>query len=837
MDSSPLRKRTRRQDPRSRRAAWAALVLGAAAGTGCDSTTFYFYIDAGALSKQVENLGLEYTIDCKSPEQDINKSINRLDVAKVVIPSRSGLLRMTIWGYDKAGCKIGKYSLKRQLGGPDLCPQVEHISFSPMPEGGALCPVEITISGPEGNVQSLSTAPPLRCGAVAPSDSDECAAAPAQTEAAVPPVRECRGDFPMGAPLTLKADPPWRARWSEPCSPAQGDCAFMVKSPQKLRLSFASGPCSADGVCLEHPASLGDRLYSVSGKSSSNVWAVGSNGTTLFWDGSQWSYVPSGVSQPLFAVAGNRIPSSREVWAVGGSGTILHYDGKKWQQVPSPTSSALYGLWVDPSEKALWAVGAAGEIHLLEQPAQNTSWRRIGSEVSADLFSVSSTGADGVSETWAVGKDGLILRYDGTRFVRWPVRVTDKSLRSLLGLATRSVWAVGDSATCLEFNGTDWIPRTGIPPASGSLLGVAGQQNSPLWTASNLGELWRFDGTSWRSQDVPSSSGQQGIWRDTSGYTVSVGNDGVVLQSSNPETQAFQQIGTIETLRDLWRDPSRPEEVQWAVGDGGTILSRSGGSEGKQWVVETPKPTRYGLRRIWGPSAQSLWAVGDGATLLRRVGTHWEPLSTEGLDGESLVGISGQPGGSIWIAGSRGSILRCDTGPAPRCTTHSVSGELTDIWAASDSAVWAVGIKGRVLHFDGTRWEQQKSNTENDLLSIWGRSEREIWAVGGDGTVLAYDGTSWEHIFKGPPVYLRTVRGIDRAQGSGARPESDKRVWISGDAGVLMSWDGESWQTLQTGSTGALYGILPSIKGDGTEALWIAGDGGRIWSFYRRPSR
>jgi photosystem II stability/assembly factor-like uncharacterized protein len=54
------------------------------------------------------------------------------------------------------------------------------------------------------------------------------------------------------------------------------------------------------------------------------VWAVGSNGTLLHWDGagSAWSVVPSGTTRHLYSVWGS---GPRDVWAVGDKGTILKY--------------------------------------------------------------------------------------------------------------------------------------------------------------------------------------------------------------------------------------------------------------------------------------------------------------------------------------------------------------------------------------------------------------------------------------------------------------------------------------------------------------------------------
>jgi len=63
-------------------------------------------------------------------------------------------------------------------------------------------------------------------------------------------------------------------------------------------------------------------LYSIWGSSSSDVFAVGSSGAILHYDGSAWSAMNSGTEESFNGVWGS---SSSDVFAVGSDGTILHY--------------------------------------------------------------------------------------------------------------------------------------------------------------------------------------------------------------------------------------------------------------------------------------------------------------------------------------------------------------------------------------------------------------------------------------------------------------------------------------------------------------------------------
>jgi hypothetical protein len=65
-------------------------------------------------------------------------------------------------------------------------------------------------------------------------------------------------------------------------------------------------------------------LYGVWGSSGTDVFAVGSVGTLLHYDGNDWTPMNSGTTENLFGIWGT---SESDIFAVGGNGTILHYGG------------------------------------------------------------------------------------------------------------------------------------------------------------------------------------------------------------------------------------------------------------------------------------------------------------------------------------------------------------------------------------------------------------------------------------------------------------------------------------------------------------------------------
>ncbi len=94
------------------------------------------------------------------------------------------------------------------------------------------------------------------------------------------------------------------------------------------------------------------------GTSSSDVYAVGEEGTILHYDGTEWSAMTSGTDHNLNGVWGT---SSSNVYAVAGGGMILHYNGTEWSEMTSGTSQYLGAVW-GSSSTDVYAVGTGGTI-------------------------------------------------------------------------------------------------------------------------------------------------------------------------------------------------------------------------------------------------------------------------------------------------------------------------------------------------------------------------------------------------------------------------------------------------------------------------------------------
>jgi len=99
-------------------------------------------------------------------------------------------------------------------------------------------------------------------------------------------------------------------------------------------------------------------LQAVWGSSGRDVFAVGYGGAILHSDGTSWILMDSGTTETLSDVWGS---SGDNVFVVGGNGTLLHYDGRRWQQTSSPTTNHLYGVCGKAADD-VFAVGQYGTI-------------------------------------------------------------------------------------------------------------------------------------------------------------------------------------------------------------------------------------------------------------------------------------------------------------------------------------------------------------------------------------------------------------------------------------------------------------------------------------------
>jgi hypothetical protein len=111
------------------------------------------------------------------------------------------------------------------------------------------------------------------------------------------------------------------------------------------------------------PGNAVDRMW---GSGADDLWAVGDGnnpaGTVIHYDGESWG----AVSIPPLISTQNRLLSvwgtgPDEVWAGSQHGELRYFDGSEWSAIPSPTTEGLLNIWGTETSD-LWAVGGNGTI-------------------------------------------------------------------------------------------------------------------------------------------------------------------------------------------------------------------------------------------------------------------------------------------------------------------------------------------------------------------------------------------------------------------------------------------------------------------------------------------
>jgi hypothetical protein len=347
-----------------------------------------------------------------------------------------------------------------------------------------------------------------------------------------------------------------------------------------------------DGTAWTQKLAGGD-FSKIWGADGDHIWALGSTGPIMGWDGKAWTPQDPGTKSSLRSLRGS---DAGHVWAGGDNGTIVHFDGARWQpqidgvpgavrgihgqpggplfavcdggvilrasggrftRVPSPSSSNLNSVWVQGPTLA-FAVGEAGTILRWD----GTAWQSMPSPTVETLNSVWGSDA---THVWAVSEGGSVLSYSGASFTL-DRRVTTR-LSAVWGLDADHVWAATENGKLLTLRGRPAEIDTG---AGVRLYGLGGLDEKHLWAVGQNQTIMAFDGTRWTRQTVVSSSDTlRAVFPLDAERVLVVGDDGALL--GNRGVFASQQLGYGGALYTAF---ARPDGRLYVGGNGGTILTR-----------------------------------------------------------------------------------------------------------------------------------------------------------------------------------------------------------------------------------------------------------------------
>ncbi|HSD72021.1 MAG TPA: hypothetical protein VLE54_04485 [Thermoanaerobaculia bacterium] len=288
---------------------------------------------------------------------------------------------------------------------------------------------------------------------------------------------------------------------------------------------------------LEQVASRLTHLSGVWGSSSEDVFAVGSRGVVLHFDGRRWTRQASGTGKNLAAVWA---ASSTEAFAVGLDGVILHFDGRGWETEKSGTSKSLLAVW-GASARDVFAVGRGGTILHFD----GRGWTRQASPTRYDLNSVWGSSA---TDVYAAGLHGTLIQFDGKKwFQKDPSFGWHWTFTALGGISAENVYAGGGrrpsgqlsdevlEGVVLRSDRATWTPvRGGESQVVEGIWAVAPDEVYLAGPGINgLEQVRRFDGVEFRTVDSESRFSPRAIWGAPTGEIFVVGTNGFVLTKSS----------------------------------------------------------------------------------------------------------------------------------------------------------------------------------------------------------------------------------------------------------------------------------------------------------------
>ncbi len=449
-----------------------------------------------------------------------------------------------------------------------------------------------------------------------------------------------------------------------------------------------------------------------------------------------------------------------------------------------------------------------------------------------DLFTVTGSAA---GDVWAGGEGATLIHWDG---VAWSVDSLPASVQPSIDVvalrAIGGVLFVGLSSG----NFQEHLPDGGWMAISNSAVGagaIAGDSPSSVWFLNPYGRLDRYDGTGFLSYLAVGSNSGEALATDADG--------GVYF--------AYLDPGLVTHVEHC--DPARPcTPAPITTFDGGlaamTFLGpsqfRFTATDGTSWryqpsgATDPLGPTGFIVHAIDVRSDESGFAVGQPLAIAEATSTGWQDVTPPSAwSGLILYGVWSAAGGDgSWVVGLAGEMLDRESGS----WKQKSSGPLDQLYTVvvAGGHVYAAG--------DGA-----------ELLE---RSPNGAWSgVGGLNKVLCSFGLADGGVVLG--LYSGDVAfgGGSSSAGPNGQPLTgvarldDGSVLAGTVDGVISRFDGASWHDEATGldASVALDAVGPDAwavagaalltrLGDGgwssqalpvgrLETVWAEPDGGRVW--------
>lgn len=249
-------------------------------------------------------------------------------------------------------------------------------------------------------------------------------------------------------------------------------------------------------------------------------------------------------------------------------------------------------------------------------------WHSIFDDLSALVLAGWAAGDD---DAFFVGEDGLVLRYQQSRWYQLEVP-THATLWWVWGTSPSNIYVTGEQGTLLHFNGQQWRSIDTALDESQTIWGIWGATDDDLWLV---------------------------------GGNAQTNGPGFVLRSDGTH---LEQLALGETLPNLFKVWGHSQDDVYLVGDKGLVIRIQMDVADIQYLRPADGRARVeSLFTVDGNSSGTLFAVGGvtSGLVFEKKAESWvfHDLKSQGLNG---VAIS--EAGDAYVVGLAGTIRRHTNG-------------------------------------------------------------------------------------------------------------------------------------------------------------------------------
>ncbi|MCG3129100.1 MAG: hypothetical protein CHACPFDD_04009 [Phycisphaerae bacterium] len=228
------------------------------------------------------------------------------------------------------------------------------------------------------------------------------------------------------------------------------------------------------------------------------------------------------------------------------------------------------------------------------------------------------------------------------------------------------------------------------------------------------------------------------------------------------------------------------------------VCALPGGCPGNAPADDSGDPTSQGGNSNTNGSNGSGGGSSNDSGSGKVLGGTWSAIFDAG-GGGVLSGVWGSSASDVFFVGgtpTQGEVYHFDGTVCRGMKVPAGVGLLVWVFGFGPADVYAVGVGGGAIHYDGVRWTKLETGTTQDLWGVWGRASNDLWVVGGSGGVepvlLHFDGTAFTSV--APPANDRAATALFKIWGIGSK------LFAVGERGLIVEFDGQAWKQVATGA-------------------------------------